>query len=133
MKIFLFFMIAFSLIGQYCEANDSVTIKYAKLGEINDHRHEYFIELLELALNKTETKSNNIRLKTTKNIMTQGRAIHQLAQRKNIDVVWAVTSKAREQLLLPIRIPLLKGLLGYRVLIIRIEDRGKFSAVNNIE
>jgi len=65
--------------------------------------------------------------------MQQGRAIHQLAQDKNVDIIWTVTSKTRERQLLPIRIPLLKGLLGHRVLIIRKKEKRIFSAVLNLE
>lgn len=47
--------------------------------------------------------------------------------------MWTVTSIDREKQLLPVRIPLVKGLLGHRVLIIRKEDQDKFAAVNTIK
>ncbi len=125
------FIIMLSFAGHHCQASDRV-ITYVKPEGINDNRNEYFIKLLALALNKTETQSNKIDLQATMS-MQQGRALHQLAQGRSIDVVWTVTSADREKQLLPVRIPLLKGLLGHRVLIIRKEDQDKFSAVNNIK
>jgi len=121
-----------SFAGHYCQANDKVII-YVKPEGINDNRSEYFVKLLELALEKTATQLNTTHLKATPSTMKQGRAIHELAQGRTIDIVWTVTSITREKKLLPIRIPLLKGLLGHRVLIIRKEDKNKFAAVNNIK
>jgi len=50
--------------------------------------------------------------------MNQGRALKQLAAGDNIDVLWTMTSEAREQSLNPIRIPIYKGLIGWRVFLI---------------
>ena len=36
-----------------------------------------------------------------------------------LDVIWAMTSEQREQELLPIRAPILKGLIGYRIMVIQ--------------
>lgn len=36
-----------------------------------------------------------------------------------LDVIWAMTSKQREQELLPIRVPIFKGLIGYRIMVIQ--------------
>ncbi|OUR60515.1 hypothetical protein A9Q74_12910 [Colwellia sp. 39_35_sub15_T18] len=126
------FIITLSFAGHLCQANDKI-ITYVKPEGIKDNRSEYFVKLLALALEKTATPLNTRHLKATPNTMKQGRAIHELAQGRSIDVVWTVTSVDREKQLLPVRIPLLKGLLGHRVLLIRKEDKNKFAAVNNIK
>jgi len=115
-----------SLVGTPCFANDPV-ITYVKPENNNDPRHEYYIKLLTLALEKTHSEFPDSQLKPSKNSMQKGRAIRQLSSARKIDIVWAVTSKSREQQLLPIRIPLLRGLLGLRLLLIRKEDQHKFS------
>jgi len=112
------------------QANNGV-IHYVSAEGENDFRNEYFVKLLTLALEKTTSKNNFISLKPVAS-MQQGRALHQLAQGKNVDIVWTVTSIEREEQLLPIRVPLLKGLLGHRVLIIRADDEEKFSQVNSL-
>jgi len=134
MKYFnsVFFIIMLSFAGHHCQANEQV-ITYIKPEGVNDNRNEYFVKLLTLALEKTATQSNTTHLKATSKTMKQGRAIHELAQGRSIDIVWTVTSIDREKQLLPVRIPLLKGLLGHRVLLIRKEDKNKFAAVNNIK
>jgi len=118
--------VSITLVGTPCFAIDPVII-YAKPESSNDPRHQYFVELLTLALKKNQSVPSPLQLKATVNGMQQGRAIRQLSLGKKIDVVWTVTSIAREQQLLPIRIPLLRGLLGLRVLLIRKEDLQKFS------
>ncbi|MFT4924251.1 MAG: hypothetical protein ACI8WB_000329 [Phenylobacterium sp.] len=65
--------------------------------------------------------------------MPQGRAISLLSRSVELDVLWTATTVAREKALLPVRIPLLKGLLGYRVFIIRAGDQAKFAAINTLE
>ncbi len=98
-----------------------------------DQRNLYFIDMLDLALEKTSNTEGSFSLKKVKDRMQQGRAIIQLTIGKSLDVVWTMTSKEREAQLLPIRIPLLKGLLGHRIFIIRSEDKMKFRMINTFE
>lgn len=60
--------------------------------------------------------------------MVQGRAIQELQRpQSQIDVMWTMTSVEREKLLLPVRIPLYKGLIGWRVALLR-PDRSELLA-----
>lgn len=65
--------------------------------------------------------------------MVQNRAIQELAKGNKVDVYWTMTSIEREEKLLPVRIPLLKRLFGYRIFLIREEDRKKFANINSVE
>lgn len=49
-----------------------------------------------------------------------------------VDVFWSMTSKQLEETVLPVRIPLFKGLLGNRLLIIRKSDEAKFAQVKTL-
>ncbi|ABD80702.1 conserved hypothetical protein [Saccharophagus degradans 2-40] len=49
------------------------------------------------------------------------------------DILWATTTADYEQQLIPIRIPIYKGLLGYRIALIRAEDKGKFAHITTLE
>lgn len=131
MKLFFLFIFVVNIAGHYCQASNKIII-YAKPESIKDQRHKYFVNLLNLALSKTNSQFNTIKLKATSRPMQQGRAIMELMLNRNVDVVWTVTSHMREQQLLPIRIPLLKGLLGYRVAIIRAADKEKFAGVTSL-
>ncbi|AJQ92471.1 hypothetical protein [Gynuella sunshinyii] len=78
----------------------------------SDPRQVYPLQLLRLALNKVDPR---IQLKPSPFQMTQSRALTELIDDNAIDVVWSATSRSREQIWLPVRIPIYKGLLGYRV------------------
>lgn len=49
-----------------------------------------------------------------------------------LDVVWYATTNDLEERLLPIRIPMYRGLLGYRVLMIKKGTQHKFDGINNL-
>lgn len=59
----------------------------------------------------------------------QGRSLRQLVAGKGMDVAWALTNEQREVALLPIRIPIDRGLIGWRLLLIRSANRSAFEAV----
>ncbi len=62
----------------------------------------------------------------------QGRAIAELSHSRLIDLIWFSTNKEREQKLLPIRIPLTMGLMGYRVCLINKGDQNKFKGISDL-
>ncbi|MGZ3184548.1 MAG: substrate-binding periplasmic protein [Telluria sp.] len=64
--------------------------------------------------------------------MPQGRLIQQLKAGLDVDVAWTMTSIEREQELQPIRIPLYKGLIGWRLLLVRSADLPKFAAIRSL-
>jgi len=94
-----------------------------------DVPHSYFHSLLEMILK--EEKSNTKIIHSYK--MEQGRAFVQLKLNKGIDIYWAGTSLQREKEFNAIQIPLLKGLLGYRILIINKKNKKLFDNIKNID
>ena len=62
----------------------------------------------------------------------QQRTLLMLSQGK-VDIHWSMTSSAREQLAIPVRIPLFKGLIGWRVLLIHEARTGQFLPINTPE
>jgi len=63
--------------------------------------------------------------------MTDARAALEI-QKKNIDVVWLGNSAEYEATLLPIMIPISRGLLGYRIPIIRADHQERFATINSL-
>jgi len=87
-------------------------IRYPLLATANDPQQRYMLALLRLACNKA---SVNCKLQAARS-MVQSRAILQLQRPdSSIDLLWTMTSKERERQLQPVRIPLYKGLIGWRV------------------
>lgn len=93
-------------------APEKITVVYAHEMEQADSRLEYPIKLLELALKKAEV---NFEMRVDVRAMPQSVAIKRLAAGLNVNVVWSMTTREREEQLLPTRIPIDKGLFGYRI------------------
>ncbi len=98
-----------------------------------DASHSYFVQLLQLALDKTEEDYGAAEVIITNFNVSQGRALQELESGVHIDVDWAGTNKERENILEPIRVPLIGGLLGYRIPVIRTEDIDFFEGVTILE
>jgi hypothetical protein len=66
--------------------------------------------------------------------MSKGRAILELSQGSpGLDILWAMTDAERERQLLPIRFPIDKGLLGWRIPLVRRQDADRLREVQGIE
>ncbi|WP_395342325.1 amino acid ABC transporter substrate-binding protein [Ningiella sp. W23] len=86
-------------------------ITYPQSRVQNDLRYEYPLAMLELALEKTGVRYE---LKPSSTPMRQGRSVKRLEENLEINVMWSMTDDDREESLLPIRIPIAKGLIGWR-------------------
>ncbi len=83
--------------------------------------YEFRWKLLELALQHSPGYGP-VRLQAINDEMTQERAI-KLLQSGDIDVLALGTNAERENQMQPIKIDILRGIVGYRLLIIRAEDQ----------
>lgn len=91
---------------------EKITIVYARELAEADARLEYPVRLLELALKKAGADFD---MRSEVRPMPQSAAIKRLAAGASLNVVWSMTTREREEELLPIRIPIDKGLFGYRI------------------
>jgi hypothetical protein len=101
-------------------------VTYPRPESLADERASYPLALLKLSLYKA---GNPYQLAASAVRMQQGRSLRLLEQGKGIDLVWTVTSQAREDAFLPVRIPIDRGLIGWRLLLIRPQDRALFASV----
>ncbi|MDF3013589.1 MAG: diguanylate cyclase [Cellvibrio sp.] len=99
------------------------------LNTASDGNGRYAMQMLKLALSKIDTPYELI---TDENLISQSRNI-ELVSSGQSDLLWAATNQQMEDTLLPIRIPLYKGLLGHRIFIIRKGDQPRFDQVSTIE
>lgn len=95
-----------------------------------DRRFDYALQLLQLGLSKTGT---DYRVQLAAIPMNQERQVLELEADRTIDVAPIPSSAEREERLLPIRIPIQKGVLGLRLGLIRKGDQGRFAGVNTLE
>lgn len=111
---------------------DPTQVRYNLSVDNVDLKQNYFIDLLRLAMEKSQPQYGDFVLNAVMIDMPQRRAIKSVKE-SELDVVWTMTSIEREQQLKPIYFPLLKGLLGYRIAIIRSEDANKFTDITSLE
>ncbi len=64
--------------------------------------------------------------------MEQGRVVRALADNKFVHVAAFAPSEDREAELIPIRIPVTKGLLGFRVCLVKADNLGKFQDIASL-
>ncbi|QDG37847.1 amino acid ABC transporter substrate-binding protein [Alteromonas mediterranea] len=102
------------------------TITYPRPIDDSDARAQYPIALLKLALDKTGV---NYELRPSDRILLTGKAMRQLRENREVNVVWSMTDSQREKELTPIRIPIAKGLIGLRVFVINENKKPKFTDV----
>jgi hypothetical protein len=109
----------------------SPTILYLDNAESVDPYTPYFKGLLQLAVDKSTSTYGVMELHGVPVSMYDERKFVSLDSHV-IDIMWTTSTTEREQQALPIRFPLLKGLLGYRVFAIRKIDNDKFSAIQSL-
>lgn len=97
-----------------------------------DVLQDYYTGLLRRALiNGANGREVPALQETT--LMEQGRAAYELNRGALADVFWMGTNSLREQQLRAIRIPLARGLIGYRRFIIRTDRRARFDAITRFD
>jgi len=104
---------------------DQTSLKYFPVGPI----YEYRWKLLELALAHTRDEALNVKLEPFAEDVTQNRGIS-LLQSGSIDVIALGTNGEREMQMLPIKIDILRGIVGYRVLVIRKKDEASIARMD---
>jgi hypothetical protein len=99
-----------------------------------DTRYDHYWQLLAQALQITEPDFGPFKLRESTQPMTERRALEELeAGSDNITVLVHGNVADYEQLLLPIRFPLDKGLLGYRVFLIRGDMQSRLDLVGGLD
>jgi ABC-type amino acid transport substrate-binding protein len=101
-------------------------LHYFPAGPIYDYRWK----LLELALAHTADTDGPVRLVPYAEDLTQNRAVLYL-QSKALDVIALGIDDERERDLLPIRIDILRGIVGFRLLLIRAADQARIAKMDD--
>jgi hypothetical protein len=87
---------------------------------------------LELLRRAVERAGRVVELEPSQHVMVQARSVRELAADSGlIDLLWTVTSREREQALRPVRIPIFRGLYGWRLLLVRRGDSARFAALRS--
>lgn len=108
--------------------SETLKLKYFQ----TDNRYTYRIDLLKLSLQNTLKSDGAYLLEPVKDEFTQKRGLYYLEKGEKVNIAFFPSNKERESKLLSIKIPILRGLLGYRVSIIRKDNLKSFSNINSL-
>jgi hypothetical protein len=114
----------------HLQADDSGTLRYPRRADGDEFRSIYALAQLQLALDKA---GSPLRLEPSYYSMEQERALVNLEHNDRLDVAWSMTSIEREQRLLPVRIPLDKGLFGWRIALLPKSRAQLLKDVRNLD
>jgi hypothetical protein len=117
------------LLAARCALAD--TLFYPRPESADDERGNYSFQLLQLALAKAGSPHQ---VALTPHVMQQGRSIVEIAAGSGkLHIIATMTSREREEKLLPVRIPISKGLLGWRLLLVRADELDQFRATATVQ
>ncbi|WED20538.1 transporter substrate-binding domain-containing protein [Vibrio sp. JC009] len=99
-----------------------------RVKKVEGAKEELTFEILQLALSKS---APGTQYQQSSEKLNDARLINEV-EANRIDVMWAGAAPEREQRMLTVRVPILKGLLGHRIFIIRSEDQAKFARIKTL-
>lgn len=94
-----------------------------------DMERSYAALLLEQAL---AAAGEPVTLEPTAELIPQKRALQELGRHRRLDVLWTMTSIEREQQALPVRVPIFKGLFGWRLLLATPEVSARMAQAQSL-
>lgn len=105
-------------------------VVFPKISANGDPRDPYFLAIVDLAMKKAGA---DYTIKSTDDVMERGRYLQDLAAGEGINLVWTSMSAEIEKNLRPIRVPIFRGLVGYRISLINKNRQAEFEAVKTLE
>jgi hypothetical protein len=125
--LFIISLTTASLVSSLTLANNIDLIRYVDSKKYPDPKQGYFVDLLTLALEASKDRYGDYQLQPVNIEMAQARTSMMLQRNELIDLTWRMTSQTLEQKLQAIYFPILKGLMGYRIFIIRKNQQYLFN------
>ncbi len=124
----LFFYTAYLMLGLSAaiQAQTSIRVPVSDLP-----KEALLLTVLKLAISKSDRADFYTYIPYTDTV-TEARWVR-MVKSGELDVIWGGIQRAYDEELLPIHIPVLKGLLGHRIFIIREGEQSRFDQVNTLE
>lgn len=105
-----------------------LAVRISDRGPFRDHARD----VLKLALDRSG-RPYGIAVVRTEATVPRLMRLLESGPDAEITVHWAATEPQFEERLLPIRVPIDRGLIGYRVLLVRAGDEGRFAGVRSLD
>jgi hypothetical protein len=113
------------------DSEASCTISYPKRQSSLDTRNDYPVELLQAILEVTKDEYGECKTNPVGPV-NQKRA-RQALETGQLDIAWFPATVNNNERFQPIKVPLRKGLLGWRLLMVNNNEKNKFAEVDSLE
>jgi ABC-type amino acid transport substrate-binding protein len=123
------FLISFCCIRAAAAGVEPVQIIYPGPEDSGDQRGNYYVRLLKLAMSKTGVPYT---MKPYTYIISGARVVQKLTDEQDFNITWAMDSPLWENNLSTVRVPLDKGILGWRLLLINERDAHAFAQIRSL-
>lgn len=125
------------VLGLFLQSNyvlGATLLLYPHKESTTDTRYDYDWAVLRAALEKTVPQFGPFEMRPSDDVMTQARVSNEMQEATGrVNVFARSTSIDLEQRFIPVRIPIDRGMLGYRLLLIRSNDLPRFSQVRELD
>lgn len=105
-------------------------IRYPVAHNADANRADYIVDMLKLAVQKSGTKAS---LQAVRSDLNKIRTLMELQKGGQVDVFWGGASNEREAAMLPIRICLMKGLMGWRIPLVTRKNEHLFAQIETLD
>jgi hypothetical protein len=102
---------------------------YFQIGE----KTAYQVALLNLAMQLTQATDGPYSVQPVEKKLTMGRGLHYLEKGEKANVAFLAVNQEREDKYRSIKIPIMQGLFGYRLFIIRKDSQKTFAKIKTLE
>lgn len=126
-------MLVLLCIGLQADAFGVDLIKYNINRDGQDPRQLYNFEVLEAALKLTEPEFGAYKLQGLNLQIPTDRLLTEVVKGDLVNVAITVTRPAWEASTLAVKIPIRRGILSYRLLLINQQNKNKFNAIHDVE
>lgn len=123
--------VLFSILTSTVATGQSKVV-YPAFESETDSRYNDLLEILKTALDKTVAEYGPYTLQPSRSGMNEARSFAELSNPAGmVTIAWGGTSVQREQEYRVVRIPLRKGILGYRVALIATQRQADMDRIRN--
>ncbi|WP_282166770.1 hypothetical protein [Shewanella japonica] len=125
------YLFSYFTIAPFAVAKDIIILNQP--ASANDMRYHYSYELMQLILENTEDDFGEWEITHSPIFMTRDRILTEMVDGELINVIAEAIKPAWNEKLIPIRVPIRKGIQGFRVFIIKKQTQAQFSKIKTIE
>jgi ABC-type amino acid transport substrate-binding protein len=127
-------MLALLIVLTPAMATGQTRVIYPAFESAADSRYSDLLEILKTALTKTVAEYGPYSLQPSKPGMNEARAFAELLNPSGmVTIAWSGTSVQKERDYRALRIPLRKGILGYRIALISKNRQGDMDRIRNLD